>query len=236
MVNTNGTSAPAVQVRTVTFPPPITRTTKGTATGNGAQVSTLTKAAVTCEAGLLIVNVAIANNGTGPETITSVTYNGNAMTSAATKSNTGSPLALNLTSCVLTTYYLAVTDETGDIVVTLSGDSWVALEAVNVTGLADNLPDQTVTAKDTLSLPDGDTTGTTTTSDEYVESACFVAIPTDDFWTWNGVTYGSQNVRLNKSFFLDSGYSILSSTGTVHATITDIVEAKAWLFVTVTFS
>jgi hypothetical protein len=153
-----------------------------------------------------------------------VTYNGTGTSTALTQALTGAYGGIGI-------YYLPIVGaQSGDIVVTASGGVAMALQAVNVMGLASNVLDVHTSAAGGASQPDSGTTTPTVTACEYAfalaMSTNLSALPAGS-WLNSFSSTGQDNFNISGAirFRLSGGYRFLSATGTVDAAMTGLVTS-----------
>jgi hypothetical protein len=198
----------------------------GTATSSGVSVASLSKT-VTVTAGLLVVNVGRANNGNQ----CTATYDGAPMTESTSGIN------FLTASGGLQQFYLAVSDGSGDVVITANGIAILEMQVINVTGLVDNTIEAPGIAKDrgASSTPDTGVTGTTGTANTAVIAFFWLysgGSPNIGAFTWGGtptMTSGSQDVTDTwalSEVVLTEGRYIASAVGTFQAALVGITPAE----------
>lgn len=209
---------------------PIVRTSKGEKDSAGASVASLTMTSVSITAGALLIVVASEVGSSGSM---SCTFNGTTM---------ASPVAINLPgpspTGQLKVFQLSVSSATtGSIVLTPSASCALSIAAIQVTGLAHNAADDSVSNNGTVSAPDSGTTATTTQAAEYVQGAALLVDP-GLMYSWSGTpTFTTGGQDATQTVGLDTivateGYVIASSTGTFDAKVTSTPNEWAMCCVT----
>jgi hypothetical protein len=154
-----------------------------TSVGKGATTSssTLTYSAIVA-AGTIVVNVYVPSL----TFVTSVTFNGSALTSVGTTAVAGGN--------TLYQYYGAVSAVTGNVVVTVSGPTKITSNAVNITGLTHNAPDVITTSSQTSGTPACGPTPHSSVANEAVVAAFGMQTISAPSITWgSGFTTGAQD-------------------------------------------
>ncbi len=161
----------------------------------------------TVSSGALLV-VGTAHVGTG--TVTGVTFAGISLAASAFGN-----------SATVQTWHLGMlADTTGDIVISGTGDIIFGI-AIEVIGLALNVPDTGADDTGAASSPDTGATSATGVADEYAQAFFLLHVP-GGTWTWeNDFTDGAQD-ETHGAYVFTEGFDILSATGAVEAILSGI--------------
>lgn len=212
-------------------PAGIQRLSLGTA--QGTLTTGLTLPSVTVAPGGLLIVVGTILGVSGGETIL-CRFGGTGMNKDVSQVLT-SPQADGNLVC-----FSVAKSGTGDIQLSLTGGVLAAsmtIEAVQVTGLAANVFDQSASNEGLSSVPDTGATGTTTAASEYAQAA-FILVNDVIGFTWaNGFTSGGQDVSETVggvAVKVTEGYLILLAKGTVDASLSGI-DPTAWAGLVATY-
>lgn len=199
----------------------ITRTAKGTAVFGATTTATISS--VTLETGETLVLCIYA--ATGNRTITTVTWNGVALTLDASAS---------VSSQRLWVYSLPnVTGATGNISVVLSGTCRGVIIASSLSSAALSPFDKTANASGTSTSPSSGATSTTVQADEILLG--FVGNPNSQGGTWSNSFNAGQAASDNTtSASASEGFLVVAATGTYTAAKTGITSST-WLAMIVTY-
>lgn len=219
VIDANGCESTVNFLWVVNNPPcSLTPTALGTTNNTSTATTTLTLTTASVTAGDLVVATITLDGAIGTP-VTTVTYNGSTMSlDLAELVSAGA-----VTSEFRIVSFKALSTAAGSIVVTITGGSAaITIQAVQVHGLLSGVKDRTAGSVGASSSPDSGTTSATTYFCEFCYTAFVLVVPSG-IRTWAGgfSAIQSQSPIVGVSTVeVIEGYKLLSSTGTVDASIT----------------